>query len=316
MTSPLLSYWDENFYVHSISPRPVPSGKRPRTFAIDSLRSGVSNNFRDGVRWINWSLLTYRHRVLRGALRAVKNVHSSTPALVMGNGPSTSQLAPSDIKAFVQRGGHLFTVNNIFEYRELSDINIFCHTLSDPSSVDEVREHKSDMKKFLMSGKVNLLYVPENQVKNYGASLPQIEALAFCDVEIRTLGWKKSNSIRPDRPRSFLSLTVYKALALAIWMGHSPIYIVGFDNTYVRDLYCNPNNEIILRQRHCYGESDPGNYSGLYGSVSDLVYELALAFSDLHKFKGFSILNLDPYSLTDAFPKAHSVHDASTYLTG
>ncbi len=315
MTPQLPSYAEENAFVHSSRIQRVPGTKRPRSFPTDSLRHTVKMYRRDNLRWVKWWLSLHRTTEMRRSLKSVQNAYAGRPALVMGNGPSTSALHSSDISAFVANGGHLFTVNHVFEHGRLQLQQIFCHTLSDPKSIDHVRTPGSPMSKFFASTEINYLSVPDCQSNRHRQLLPSQHILPFCDSEIRTAGWKKSRSIRPDRPRSYLSLTVYKALALAIWMGHDPIYIVGIDNTYVRDLYCGPNNEIILRQRHFYGESQPGDYSLLYASVGDLVYELAMAFSDLDKFSAENIINLDPFSLTDAFRKVPTLKHASEVLT-
>lgn len=316
MGSPLPGYDEENSYIHSRQIQSIVGGKRPRAFGTDSLRSELRKYSRDNAQWIRWILEYFASADMRRSLHAVRDVQDNSPALVMGNGPSTAGLNSSDVNIFIDRGGHLFTVNHVFEHAVLDCRRIFCHTLSDPESMDQLANPSSGMHAFLTQTAIDYLYVPDGHKRQYSKMLPDLNVLPFCDREIRTRVWKRSSSIRPDRPRSYLSLTVYKALALAIWMGHNPIYIVGFDNTYVRDLYCGPSNEIILRQRHFYGESLPGNYSQLYASVGDLVYELSLAFSDLHKFARASVLNLDPFSLTDAFPKSKTILESKSLLRG
>lgn len=314
MTPQFLSYSEENALLHSLPTVFPQAGKHPRSFPTDSLLHIATVYARDSRRWLKWWLSLHRTAEMRRSLHSVRNLYRGSPALVLGNGPSAKELQSRDINEFVDQGGHLFTVNDVFANSFFELQKIFCHTLSDPISIDHLAAQGSPLHQFLSDVDLNFLYVPDRQSKKYRELLPHHHILPFCDTEIRTAGWKRSMSIRPDRPRSYVSLTLYKALALSIWMGHSPIYIAGFDNTYVRDLYCGPRNEIVLRQRHFYGEGLPGDYSLLYASISDVVFELALVFSDLKKFAAADVLNLDPYSLTDGFRKAQTLEQARAIL--
>ena len=123
--------------------------------------------------------------------------------------------------------------------------------------------------------------------------------LGFADQELRM--W--TNNINPIFPRGYLSMTLYKALALAIWFNYRKIYIIGMDNTYPRNIYCDQNNKFMNHEIHSGVKDFLFDQSALYKSIGDGITEIAQIFYDVRKFKNEKIINLDPYSLTDVFLK-------------
>jgi hypothetical protein len=61
---------------------------------------------------------------------------------------------------------------------------------------------------------------------------------------------------------------------------------------------------VLNLEVHAGREDYTADMGDLYGSVGDMLHELAYLFYDARKFaRSDRIVNLDPYSLTDAFPK-------------
>ena len=111
-------------------------------------------------------------------------------------------------------------------------------------------------------------------------------------------------------------MTLYKALALAIHMRYKEIYLIGMDNTYCRDVFCDNKNHIFRRERHA-GESDYLiDITQLVPSMDIQMQDIFNLFYDLRRcFLGSNVLNLDCYSLTDVFPKVGSLSEIDTLLT-
>jgi hypothetical protein len=111
---------------------------------------------------------------------------------------------------------------------------------------------------------------------------------------------------------------LYKALAIAVYLGYSRIYLCGLDNSYVKTFFVDADNRIYRKDEHF--DSDIYQIDGQrdycladrygVGGVSALLMDYALHFSQLHRFPADRIVNLDPDSLIDAFPK---VHDLDVY---
>jgi hypothetical protein len=128
---------------------------------------------------------------------------------------------------------------------------------------------------------------------------PKHRIIGFVDYEVSCF-----NNIAPIFPRSYNSMTLYKALAISVWLNYKKIYIIGMDNTYIKDIYCNKENHILRLERHAGGENYLQDISALYSSIGDLVIKMGESFKHLEKFSNSkNIFNLDPYSLVDAFPK-------------
>ena len=111
-------------------------------------------------------------------------------------------------------------------------------------------------------------------------------------------------------------MTLFKTLAIAIHMGYKQIYLIGMDNTYPRDIFCDKNNRILRRERHA-GENDYlVDLTPLVPSMDVLMQDIFNIFYDLRKcFIGATVLNLDCYSLTDVFPKIESLNKIDEMLT-
>ena len=81
------------------------------------------------------------------------------------------------------------------------------------------------------------------------ANKTNLPIIPFNDFET---SWILSSNINPLYPRSFLTLSAYKALAIATYCGYDKVYICGFDNTYIRDLGCDENNKLYRIINHFY----------------------------------------------------------------
>ncbi len=122
----------------------------------------------------------------------------------------------------------------------------------------------------------------------------------FVDEELR---WLTSN-IDPRFPRGYLSMTLFKSLALAMHAGYKKIYLIGMDNTYPHDVFCDSENRIFSRERHAAEDDYLVDVTSLIPTMDVWAQDMFNLFYDLRKcFTGTQVLNLDCYSLTDVFPK-------------
>ena len=97
---------------------------------------------------------------------------------------------------------------------------------------------------------------------------------------------------------------------MAVFMGYEKIYLLGFDNSNFLNYRGRPDNLIqdlggaIAERRFEKKSSFIGEYEKEFTSgMAGRMQSYAHLFGDLHKFNSGKIINLDPYSLTDAFPK-------------
>ena len=260
---------------------------------LNSLRA-MRNYFIEILNGWKWLLMTKK---LKGRGRAVK-------AIVIGNGPSQGFLNESGLCKFKASGGevicvNLWTENEILRsvvptYMVVSDVRMFS------TSVPEFLKNRHDRLVDFMHKHTSIgLICPLNRCDELADIFGVNRIVGFVDTELRM--W--SSNISPLYPRGYLSMTLYKALALAIWFDYKNIYLIGMDNTYPRDIYCDVNNSFIMLETHANSTDIANDQSALFGSIADGMNECAKIFFDVLKFQNKKILNLDPYSLTDAFRK-------------
>jgi len=120
-------------------------------------------------------------------------------------------------------------------------------------------------------------------------------------------GWTKN--ISPIRPRGYLALTAYKALAFASYLGFNRIYIIGIDNSMFRSIAVDEKNRLVQYPNHFFEQGAvTSDISDLYPKgMSDYFRDMSLCFSSLSKyFSHLPIVNLDENSLVDCFIKESS----------
>ena len=244
-------------------------------------------------------------------LSLVRKTKNGKRALVLGNGPSLGYLSKEQLRRFQEEGGEVFSVNYwssthlhgaVPDYLVISDGG----TLMDPNSKlgrklsPDYQQKNALLNEFLYKFEKVKIICPLARVSELAEKFCPDRIMGFVDHEMRAL----TSNIDPRYPRGYLSMTLFKALAISIHMGYDDIFILGMDNSYPRDIFCDNKNTIFRIERHA-GERDTiFDQSAYYPSMDVWAQDLFDLFFDLHRcFKGHPVINLDPYSLTDVFDK-------------
>jgi len=252
------------------------------------------------------------------ALRTKKNAMRNFSCLIIGGGPSVSTLKPSSIEKFQSDGGRVIVVNYWSDNLGYADIIPDMILFSDPmtladeaviasnftsSGAAKYTKKNRRLYEYLKKNNQIDIFVPLNNIRKYKKMFSNHNVYGFVDTQIPGI----SKSISPIFPRGYKSLSLYKALSISCFLGFSRIYIIGMDNTHIRNIYSDSKNRVHLLEQHV-GEEDflvdfSTNRDGVAGVIDDLIQN----FIHLDLFKksicSEKILNLDPYSLTDAFSK-------------
>ena len=270
-----------------------------------------------GQRCFQYIAYLRSERPLRKDLENVKNLRNSGKgrvALVLGNGPSLDNLNPQIAQELCQ---DIFVVNGFYNLQISKKLKPTFYCLSDKLSIKYSTKNSIDlhpnMLEYLTQNDISLV-VPHifRGIRNFAS-----EKLYLFDDREQTLF---SKNISPLKPRGYGSVTSYKALALACYMNYDTIYILGFDNTEFYE-YRGTLSNTLSESYTSYAKTslgEPFAYLGGEEEGNDLVtansspficgiagrmQSYAHLFGDLRLFQKSNILNLDPYSLTDAFPK-------------
>ena len=228
---------------------------------------------------------------LLATMSSIKNTKNGMTALVIGNGPSQELLIAEKVNQYFD---DVFVVNDFHKMPAANEIKAAYYGLSDPISFrKEIPEIAQDL--------VSL----ENYAEKTGCAflLPHLKEIEFSHLsnmkyffDDRELIFLKK--ISPMKPRPYTSVTLYKVLSVAVHLGYSNIYIIGLDNTE----FYNYRGDI---SNHLYNQAADMSLvfeSGIAGRMQSYAH----LFGDLNKFPTDKIINLDPKSLTDAFPKIES----------
>ena len=229
------------------------------------------------------------------------NVRSSLKnkrALVIGNGPSQGYLTKNRLDKFVKSGGETFCINFWIQNKNLSPHVPTWMLFSDPLTFNKKNPKSASLIRYLKKNSLIKIIVPTSQIKLVKKFKLKNEIYCFVDLELSI--WK---NIHPLFPRGYLSMTMYKALAFAIYLGYKSIGVIGMDNTYPRDIYSDKNNRVFNRETHAGIKDYLIDLSIMYRNVAACLDDVVRLFYHLEYYPRKNIVNLDPYSLTDRFRK-------------
>ena len=316
------SYLLENLAAFSLDRRDFPYEGSGRSIQIASLRGLCKHIANDLVS----GSIEYAKALILGwseisKLSSIKGTKGDVRAIIIGNGPSQDFIKPDVLQQFKKSGNDIFVINYWPENTRLSNISPTHFVTSDPYTLCENKDQtippdilnsNSKLMNYLMVDTKITIMAPIWQTKYLKNVFGDNRVVGFVDGETRAL----SSNIDPRFPRGYVSMTLYKALAIAIHMGYKKIYLIGMDNTYPRDIFCDSNNNIFRRERHAGGSDSLMNITRLIPSMDVQMQDIFNLFYDLRRcFDGAKVINLDPYSLTDVFPKAASIGDVDAVLT-
>ena len=305
------AYIRENEAAFSVEQRTLVHKGLPRKVLIESLRSLAKHKIKNAtLGTARYARDVLRHWEEIKKLSAIKGSKKGKRAIVIGNGPSQGLISCKILQKFSDAENDVFSVNFWSQNAELSKVAPQYLVISDPSTLTESKIDGSYSKYLIDSGKAlkayllmhqNIILVaPVNQLHSLKEIFGAHRVLGFIDADMR---WISSN-IDPRMPRGYLSMTLFKALALAIHMGYDQVYLVGMDNTYPRDIFCDQKNRILNYERHAATADYLIDVSSQIPAMDVWAQDIFQLFHDLRRcFSGTQVMNLDCYSLTDVFPK-------------
>ena len=241
--------------------------------------------------------------------KQIKESMKGKNAFVFGNGPSFDKLDYNKVKNYQKQGFKIICVNSFIsafekhgiipDFYVLSDPGYFVHNNISEALKDRVMKDIHFIEKYKIP-----LFIPLQYAKQIDID---VETYCFNDCEIL---WKNRNVNNILKPRSYLSMTAYKALAIAGFLGFNTIYISGFDNDYIQTTSVDIDNNIYFDDRH-FDSNEKKKVreydKKIVPNMAHLLYSHSFLFSDLYKFDD-NIINLDPDSLVDAFGKRHKLN--------
>lgn len=250
-------------------------------------------------------LIGRKHRRALKETGRLADHYSSRTALVIANGPSTKKLDLSSVKEAKAGGLFVVAMNYYPLSEEMKELIPDLLVLSDPAHriSNTLNSKNMEMWNILRMTSDVRLAVPSSWFDEISAE----QGLArrthyFNDLALE--GWTRN--INPLRPRGYISMTAYKAIAFALFLGFSEVSVIGVDNTFFQTLEVDTENRVVQLPNHFFAAgSERSDMTHFYtGGVAEYFRDVSLCFDSLARcFAGHPIVNLDPDSLVDCFPK-------------
>jgi hypothetical protein len=302
--SPTEEYIQENKYVQGLSRRVITGSPRVKYTNFSLMLLLKLYRITKNLKLYLIELIKYHEEFLR--IIRMKGVKHRCDALVIGNGPSQGYLTKDLISKFKSKGGEVFAVNFWQLNEQLSPVTPDYLVISDPATLSfdsensDIEEENLSLLAYLKKNNEIKILCPFQRKKELEKLFLKERILCFTDTEMVSL----SSNIAPILPRGYISMTLFKALAMALWFGYKNTYIIGMDNTYPRNIFCDKNNKVLNIEKHAGVPDSVVDQSAIYRNIAELLEDLSILFRDIWKFSQCkTVINLDDYSLTDAFTK-------------
>lgn len=236
-------------------------------------------------------------------LRKMRGVFAGKEALVVGLGPSSGRLNAKKIAALQKNGLVVFAVNRFNLLDIATKVAPDYQVLADPFFFgDSIEDGCVDFRNFWMhlaesSGTVILVPV--------GVSVPrEIDPARILRFNNRGLE-DISKNIDPLRPRGYMSMTAYSAMAIACFFGFEKIYISGIENSQFRSVSTDRKTGTVglCGGTHAYGCGVKEFRALPYfrDGVKAFLEDASRLFAHLEMFPSERIANIDVESIIDCF---------------
>jgi len=232
-------------------------------------------------------------------LKKARNTKSQIEALVLGNGPSLAKISFPKVKNLQKMGLEVFVVNYFPLFENTENITPNYLVLSDSGTRPSNKEERSGrLWNWIRENESVTLCVPYSWKREVEIITENV--IYFNDSGVEGI----FQNINPIFPRSYASLTAYKALSLSLYFGYNKISILGIDNSNYRNLLFTANNDVLQQPFHFGPYGTTVNFTQTLGmNASRYFLDLAQILEDLEMFKSDKLVNLDCESVIDSFKK-------------
>jgi hypothetical protein len=236
------------------------------------------------------------------ALKLMKSTRQDRSALIIGNGPSAKKLDVACVIAEQRKGLEIYVVNYYATSRLAESIVPNYYVLSDPLTLTTEGTGNQHILDFLNKWPQIFILVPSDVPARHLEYISNPERVIFFNNRRKIT---PSKNIDPTKAHSYVSMTTYKAIAIAVYLQYKKIYIIGIDNSMFKGIESDLNGNLIETSSHFYDKSPKKTrVSNQYvDGISAYLRDAAQIFDSLEMFKKAPIENLDSRSLISQFPK-------------
>lgn len=219
----------------------------------------------------------------------LKDLYRGEKVIVVGNGPSLNKISFD-----VLRGKKLITMNHFELYPEASVCNVILHCVGEPYMSSTWEDPTNIIKgvptnNFLFRYDAALYFKASNTFheRNFYYYLP-------CH------GHRKIQGIDLTKPALHYQSTSQMAIAAAIYMGFSEIFLAGFDHDWLCTKGISPH---FYEERDGVDKADFSKFSYLEMiNISKNLFEKYELINSIIRNRRIKVFNSSPGSYLDIFP--------------
>lgn len=238
-------------------------------------------------------------------LKKYRNTNLGSPALIIGNGPSQKDLTLDQVKYIKSLGGKIFVMNSFDKSHLKGSFSPDFYFLLDPAYELEDNVEKGTITEYLSLNLSTTLVLSSLSKK-----IRILHPKCLYINGIQAVGLTRFLS--PLLPNGQPQGVIFSALKVAKFLGHSPIYVTGVDQSHYLHHRHNQSGEVIivLEGLHSYHEEPEGEIGKtipyLTRNMGDVLYAQAVLLRDLREFASkVPVVNVGISDFTnDSFPFA------------
>lgn len=239
------------------------------------------------------------------ALKKYRNSNLGSPALIIANGPSQKNLTLDQIQHIKNLGGKIFVMNSFDKSPLAGSFSPDFYFLLDPAYEQEENVERATITEYL-SQNLNTTLV----LSSLSKKISIIHSKKLFINGIQAVGLARFLS--PVLPNVQPQGVIFSALKVAKFLGHSPVYVTGVDQSHYLHHRHNQTGEVIivLKGLHSYQEEPEGEIGKtipyLTRNMGDVLYAQAVLLRDLRAFASqVPVVNVGISDFTnDSFPFA------------
>lgn len=295
-----INYFDLNNYVSNLKKIKLKFKNRRNFFQnTDSVFILILHKiyifFRTSLKYFLELFLGGKHLV---RLFFIKKIKNKKYCIIFGNGPSLDSLKIKELKK-ISLFFDIFVVNNFIQNKIFQKVIPNFFVSSDPIVFTKnktwSKRAENRLASYIKNNSNINIFVPVLQYNRFASIFIDNRIFGFIDSEARVL----SDNTLPIFPRGYVSSTTMKAICIANWLGYKKIFLLGVDNTYVRNFFLNKKNDILTLESYSKMQDHICDQSAYYPCLSKAILDQYELFKDYKKInKKNNIYNLDQYSLT------------------
>ena len=240
-------------------------------------------------------------------LNKYKDTKKIKSCIVFGNGPSQGVISSEFLKKFKnEKNGELivinfFTANKIFEeilpdYIILSDPDVINENLD--RKYEKINSKNIELMNYLDKHQSVKIFCPVDQSDRFIKKFNEDRLIFFIDNEFNLLSFTD-----PRLPRGYSSNTILKALSICNFFGYKEKYLIGLDNTPMKNIFVDNKNHLIVKNDYAFREDEYHKQK-----IPSQMYNYLCSYQQLYRelyniFSRYDFINLDKFSLVDCFKK-------------